>query len=311
MSFMFYDAALFNGNMSNFDTSSVARMDSMFESAESFNQDVSNFDTSSVTDMNAMFADATDFNGDLSNFNTSSVTNMYGMFYQATSFNGDVSNFDTSSVTDMYGMFESAESFNQDVSNFNTSSATDMAYMFYEATSFNQDLCSWRDNFPYTADTSDIFTNSNCTYQDTPQETQKGPFCASDCQQLRPSMSPSSSLAPTTTTQSPTETCYWVDIVVVFDGYPTETSWQLETINDLGDDKIVLKTVYGTSEDANKVRTESMCLEGDREYQFTIYDEYGDGILAPGYYNVTSEGNSIVQGGNFGDSESTIFSIPF
>jgi len=52
--------------------------------------------------------------------------------------------------------------------------------MFKGASSFNQDLCAWRDSFPYTAETY-IFFNSGCKYQDTPQEAQKGPFCASDC----------------------------------------------------------------------------------------------------------------------------------
>jgi len=56
-----------------------------------------------------------------------------------------------------------------------------MEYMFNGATSFNKDLCSWQDRFPYT-NAADIFKNSNCTYQDTPQDVQKGPFCASDCQ---------------------------------------------------------------------------------------------------------------------------------
>ena len=76
---------------------------------------------------------------------------------------------------------ERALSINQDVSNFNTSSVTDMSGMFKGASNFNQDLCSWRDSFPYT-EAVDIFFNSSCTYQDAPNETQKGPFCASDCQ---------------------------------------------------------------------------------------------------------------------------------
>jgi len=80
-------------------------------------------------------------------------------------------------------MFDSAVSFNQDVSNFNASRVKYMYEMFQGATSFNQDLCSWRDSFLYNdADNINIYTNSNCTYQDTPQEDQKGPFCASDCQ---------------------------------------------------------------------------------------------------------------------------------
>ena len=81
----------------------------------------------------------------------------------------------------MYGMFEDATSFNGDVSNFDLSSVTNMRLMFEGATSFNQDLCAWRDSFPYTK-ADNIFVNSGCTYQATPNATRKGPFCASDCQ---------------------------------------------------------------------------------------------------------------------------------
>ena len=159
-------------------------MNSMFRGAKAFNQDVSNFDTSSVsvTDMNSMFDSATSFSGrGIANFNTSSVTDMFGMFAHAVTFNQDLSNFDTSSVTNMAAMFAEARSFNGDVANFDFSSVADMRVMFRNASSFNKDLCSWQDSFPYIQ-ADDIFLFSNCTYQDTPNATQKGPFCASDCQ---------------------------------------------------------------------------------------------------------------------------------
>ena len=181
MSKLFQFMVTFNENISGWNTSSVTDMTEMFFSATSFNEDISDWNTSSVTDMGWMFRGASSFNHDLSNFNTSSVTTMDSMFNGATVFNGDVSSFDTSSVTDMGGMFYGASSFNQDVSNFDITSVTDMWLMFDGASLFNQDLCSWRDSFPYT-NAYQIFTNSNCTYQDTPNKTQKGPFCASNCQ---------------------------------------------------------------------------------------------------------------------------------
>lgn len=85
---------------------------------------------------------------------------------------------------------------------------------------------------------------------------------------------------------------------------------QLEKISDSGD-KAVLKTVNGTSNDKDKARTESICLEGDKEYQFAIYDSFGDGILSPGRYNITSNDILIVHGREFGNGEITSFSIPF
>ena len=105
----------------------------------------------------------------------------------------------------MRSMFARATSFNGDVSNFNTSSVTDMTWMFSGASSLNRDLCAWQDSFSYT-NAWGIFANSGCTYQDSPQEDQRGPFCASDCGPS-PSMSLTSSLAPNTSpkpTQSPT-----------------------------------------------------------------------------------------------------------
>ena len=102
------------------------------------------------------------------------------MFQGATSFNGDLSAWNTSSVTDMWSMFNGATSFNGDLSAWDVSSVTDMDWMFYGATSFNQDLCAWADKFPYD-NAPNIFVNSGCNNTTTPQEDQKGPFCASEC----------------------------------------------------------------------------------------------------------------------------------
>jgi len=53
-----------------------------------------------------------------------------------------------------------------------------MSGMFMRASAFNQDLCAWADIFPYSS-ASDIFSESGCTFQGTPQSDQQGPFCAS------------------------------------------------------------------------------------------------------------------------------------
>merc|ERR1712238_434345 len=104
-----------------FDTSQVTTMEypfmKNFVNATEFNGDVSDWDVSSVTSMNSMFAFVTKFNGDVSDWDVSSVTDMDFMFEGATNFNSDVSDWDVSSVTSMIFMFEGS-AFNGDVSDW-------------------------------------------------------------------------------------------------------------------------------------------------------------------------------------------------
>ena len=58
--------SIFNGNISNWNTSNVTSMISMFFNAENFNQDIGNWDVFSVTNMDGMFFDTKYFNQDIS-----------------------------------------------------------------------------------------------------------------------------------------------------------------------------------------------------------------------------------------------------
>ena len=184
MGFLFWIAAAFNGDLSSWNTSSVRNMRSGFASASSFNGNIATWDTGRVFDMQGMFYNATSFNIDISGWNTSRVESFEAMFMHASSFNQDLP-WDTSSAflsdKGMVGVFYNAASFNGDVSSWDISSVRGMWSMFGYATSFNKDLCAWRDKFPYNVAVDNIFKDSGCTYQDTPQEDKKGPFCASDC----------------------------------------------------------------------------------------------------------------------------------
>jgi len=99
----------------------------------------------------------------------------------------------------MWGMFIGAKSFNQDLSNWDVSSVIDMNTMFAGATSFNQNLCAWRDNFPYD-NANEIFSSTGCTYQDTPQLENRGPFCASSCGEETAATTVATGIATATTT---------------------------------------------------------------------------------------------------------------
>jgi surface protein len=61
MWYMFRDATTFNGDISEWDVSSVTNMEGMFSRASAFNGDISNWDVSSVTNINSMFDGATAF----------------------------------------------------------------------------------------------------------------------------------------------------------------------------------------------------------------------------------------------------------
>ena len=79
----------------------------------------------------------------------------------------------------------------------------------------------------------------------------------------------------------------------------------------LGDNDFVKS--YNNSSDGDTSYTESICLP-DGEYEFIIRDVYGDGICCDwgeGQYNITTNGVLIVEGGEFGKSEGTAFSLPF
>jgi len=125
------------------------------------------------------------------------------------------------------------------------------------------------------------------------------------CTQAMPTQMPTLSMAPTI--------CYPVEIAIVYDGAPDETSWEVQRIGADGSGN-VLKSYEEVDGDATSY-TESLCLQ-EGEYEFTIYDSIsydltGDGISLPGHYNVTSNGALIALGGEFERNDSTRFSLPF
>merc|ERR1712157_571284 len=89
------------------------------------------------------------------------------------------------------------------------------------------------------------------------------------------------------------------------DNYPGETEWDIK--NSSGDEK------YNGSgySNANTLYTLNMCLEPD-EYTFKITDAYGDRICCSygtGGYKIKVDGTEVVNGGEFGDSETESFTV--
>ncbi|KAF3984848.1 MAG: DUF285 domain-containing protein, partial [Methylococcales symbiont of Hymedesmia sp. n. MRB-2018] len=97
---MFFNANVFDGNISNWEVGNVEIMRTMFSGAIVFNQDISGWVVSSVTDMGSMFSFAEKFNQDITGWDVSNVTNMGSMFNSAFVFNQDISVWDVSSITE-------------------------------------------------------------------------------------------------------------------------------------------------------------------------------------------------------------------
>src|SRR5574344_2020813 len=129
-------------NLSKLDVSQVTDMSYIFK-CSMFDGDISNWEVSSVTSMNNMFWRAINFNSPIDSWDVSNVTSMDKMFYNASSFNKPIGSWDTSNVVNMKHMFYFCDCFNQDLKFWNTNNVTNMYGMFSNAVNFNQSLNTW------------------------------------------------------------------------------------------------------------------------------------------------------------------------
>lgn len=91
---------------------------------------------------------------------------------------------------------------------------------------------------------------------------------------------------------------------LVTDNYGSETSW---TLSDSDSQQLYSGSGYSN----NTTYTEDVCLD-DGTFTFTISDSYGDGIccnVGSGSYALTIEGTTVANGGDFGSTESTTFTL--
>ena len=78
--------SLFDGDISQWNTSNVTSMDSMFNGATKFNSDISKWDVSKVITMDYMFANTKKFNRNISNWNLEKIRLCEDMFDNAKAF---------------------------------------------------------------------------------------------------------------------------------------------------------------------------------------------------------------------------------
>ena len=133
-----------------------------------------------------------------------------------------------------------------------------------------------------------------------------------------PSLSPSVSQLPTTapsSSLSPTKECEPIEITILFDDYPSGTSWYISKIVDangiyLEEAELVEMSKDYYDVDPQSLKVQTVCLY-DGVYDFTIQAQLWDGIAEPGYYVITSnDGEEIKRGGTWEYTETTKFSIP-
>ena len=168
MSFMLHLChKLIKLDLSDFNTSNVATMESMFNmwdegstASELVYLDVSGFDTSNVTNMRDMFADCLKLQSlDVSNFNTENVIDMWHMFYECVSLTSvDVSNFDTKKAVNMAGMLMLCNNLSiLNLCSFDVSNAVNV-YGIFDSTSSLKYVYV---NDGWNISSNYLFTNSN------------------------------------------------------------------------------------------------------------------------------------------------------
>jgi hypothetical protein len=97
---------------------------------------------------------------------------------------------------------------------------------------------------------------------------------------------------------------------ITFDNYAEETSWELYT--DITTTPTLIASGSGYDDLDDQSIQQRLCIDNG-DFGFVIYDAYGDGMccsFGQGSYSLTVNGEVIHQGGSFGASEVTTFSLP-
>ncbi|MBD10751.1 MAG: hypothetical protein CMC68_08445 [Flavobacteriaceae bacterium] len=97
---------------------------------------------------------------------------------------------------------------------------------------------------------------------------------------------------------------------ITFDNYAEETSWELYT--DITTAPTLIASGSGYDDLDDQSIQQRLCIDNG-DFGFVIYDAYGDGMccsFGQGSYSLTVNGEVIHQGGSFGASEVTTFSLP-
>lgn len=136
---VFYNIEEINGDISNWDISSIISINSIF-SYSTLNVDISRWDTSNVEDMHSAFYESKIDSLDISCWNTSKVKIM-SFIFRGSTFNGDISSWDVSNVENMEYAFKHSK-FNGNLSKWDVSNCEIFEDMF-SYSNFDGDISSW------------------------------------------------------------------------------------------------------------------------------------------------------------------------
>ena len=98
-----------------------------------------------------------------------------------------------------------------------------------------------------------------------------------------------------------------LEVTIRTDDYPFETKWKLFNICTR---EVQIPLQFYSGRLNNTLYTDAYCVPSDQEYDFTIFDDFGDGIcceFGEGSYTVTYGGEEVASGGEFEFEESTTF----
>ena len=130
-------------DLNDIDTARITNMSDLFVFSE-FNGDISQWDVSSVTDMTRMFYECKNFNCDLSGWDVSKVLYMEGMFENCKNFEGKgLKYWKTKCLIDTKRMFKECITFNEDISGWDMSDVHTIIEMFYNCENFDKDISGW------------------------------------------------------------------------------------------------------------------------------------------------------------------------
>eukprot|EP00569_Conticribra_weissflogii_P006220 CAMPEP_0171341060 /NCGR_PEP_ID=MMETSP0878-20121228/8936_1 /TAXON_ID=67004 /ORGANISM="Thalassiosira weissflogii, Strain CCMP1336" /LENGTH=876 /DNA_ID=CAMNT_0011843187 /DNA_START=724 /DNA_END=3354 /DNA_ORIENTATION=- len=106
------------------------------------------------------------------------------------------------------------------------------------------------------------------------------------------------------------ETCNQLEIEILTDTHAAEIEWLVERFVDESSTTVAKGPPEGVNYRSETLYTLTTDCLTPGDYEFTISDSYGDGIIEPGYYKVSmSNGWILATSSNFGTFESTRFTV--